>query len=66
LIKIFKKKNVKKANIKDAKITNTNKNPPSKTQMKKYKETVMKAMNYRVEIYKTQENYKKLETDIKN
>ena len=31
---IQKKKNVKKANIKDAKITNKNKNPPNKTQMK--------------------------------
>ena len=62
----IKKKNVKKANIKDAKNTNTNINPPNKTQMKKYKETAMKAMNYRVEIYKTQENCKKLEKDIED
>ena len=62
----IQKKNVKKANIKDAKNTNTNINPPNKTQMKKYKETAMKAMNYRVEIYKTQENCKKLEKDIED
>ena len=33
--------------------------------MKKYKETSLKAMNYRVDIYKTQEKCSKLEKDIK-
>ena len=40
--------------------------PPDKAQIKKYKETSMKAMNYRVDIYKTQENCKKLEKDIQD
>ena len=39
---------------------------PNKAQMKKYKETSIKAMNYRLDIYKTQENCKKLEKDIED
>ena len=62
--KTISKKSIKKSNIKYSKNTNTKNNVPSKTQMKKYKETSMKAMNYRVEIYKTLENCKKLEKDI--
>ena len=34
--------------------------------MKKYKETIMKAMNYRVDIYKTQEKCVQLEKDIED
>lgn len=60
--KASSKKTSKKSNIKDDKTIKSN--APNKTQMKKYQETSMKAMNYRVDIYKTQENCKRLEKDI--
>ena len=55
------KKNIKKPSVKEAQI---DLNAPNKTQMKKYKDTSIKAMNYRVDIYKTQEKCTKLEKDI--
>ena len=55
------KKNIKKSSAKEAQI---DLNAPNKTQMKKYKDTSIKAMNYRVDIYKTQEKCTKLEKDI--
>jgi hypothetical protein len=57
--KTTSKKSSKKTNKKEAQSTKTN--LPNKNQMNKYKETSIKAMNYRVDIYKTQENCKKLE-----
>ena len=62
LQKTTSKKSSKKTNIKEAKSIKTT--LPNKNQMNKYKETSIKAMNYRVDIYKTQENCKKLEKDI--
>ena len=62
--KTSSKKSSKKTNKKEAQSTKTN--LPNKTQMNKYKETSIKAMNYRVDIYKTQENCKKLEKDIED
>ena len=56
------KKSSKKNNPKEDKSIKSN--APNKAQMKKYQETSMKAMNYRVDIYKTKENCKKLEKDI--
>ena len=41
-------------------------NAPNKNQLKKYKDTSIKAMNYRVDIYKTQEKCAKLEKDIQD
>ena len=61
--KTTSKKSSKKTNKKEAQSIKTN-NLPNKTQINKYKETSIKAMNYRVDIYKTQENCKKLEKDI--
>ena len=59
------KKNVKKSTKKPAvKEAQIDLNAPNKTQMKKYKDTSIKAMNYRVDIYKTQEKCTKLEKDI--
>ena len=58
------KKNTKKPTIKGVQI-DTN-NAPNKTQMKKYKDTAIKAMNYRVDIYKAQEKCTKLEKDIED
>jgi hypothetical protein len=55
------KKSIKKSSVKEAQI---DLNAPNKTQMKKYKDTSIKAMNYRVDIYKTQEKCTKLEKDI--
>ena len=55
-------KSSKKPNTKDDKTIKSA--APNKTQMKQYQDSVLKAMNYRVDIYKTQENCKKLEKDI--
>lgn len=62
--KTITKKSSKRTNIKDSK-SNIH-NPPNKAQMKKYKDTVIKGMNYRVDIYKTQEKCTKLEKDIQD
>ena len=60
--KTSSKKSSKKPNTKDDKTIKSA--APNKTQMKQYQDSVLKAMNYRVDIYKTQENCKKLEKDI--
>ena len=60
--KTSSKKSSGKSNIKDDKTIKST--APNKTQMKQYQDNVLKAMNYRVDIYKTQENCKKLEKDI--
>ena len=57
--KTSSKKSSKKPNTKDDKTIKST--APNKTQMKQYQDSVLKAMNYRVDIYKTQENCKKLE-----
>lgn len=62
--KTITKKSSKRTNIKDSK-SNIH-NPPNKAQMKKYKDTIIKGMNYRVDIYKTQEKCTKLEKDIQD
>ena len=62
--KTISKQTSKKTNSKVSE--NPGNNAPNKTQMKKYKDTVMKAMNYRVDIYKTQEKCVKLEKDIED
>ena len=60
--KTSSKKSSKKPNTKDDKTIKSA--APNKTQMKQYQDSVLEAMNYRVDIYKTQENCKKLEKDI--
>ena len=59
--KASSKKSENKTNTRETQTSNA----PNKAQMKKYKETSLKAMNYRVDIYKTQEKCTKLEKDIK-